>query len=200
MREVEARERALRWHRDCSADPECRRERAEARRERSKECTADPECRSDRAAKLNTWRRESGRTKSDQRGRPRKHAEPKRDRSEYWRDRSRKRRAALSSAERVLENVQRRARRLGLPFDLDAGYIEGLFPRDGRCPVLGFRLVWDGDVGLAPSLDRLDPEAGYVRGNVRVISTRANTIKANAGASELRRVAEYVDRTREETR
>lgn len=47
-----------------------------------------------------------------------------------------------------------------------------------RCPVLGTPLV-------TPSVDRIDPDKGYVPGNVRVISMRANVLKNNAELWEL---------------
>lgn len=43
----------------------------------------------------------------------------------------------------------------------------------------------------AASLDRIDNSKGYVRGNVMVISLRANAIKNNATAEELTAVAAY---------
>ena len=46
------------------------------------------------------------------------------------------------------------------------------------CPVLGIPMD-------RPSLDRIDGAKGYVKGNVRVISHRANTLKNNATIEEL---------------
>ena len=44
------------------------------------------------------------------------------------------------------------------------------------------------------SLDRLLPKLGYVRGNVSIISMRANRLKYDAvNAHELRAVADYMD-------
>lgn len=37
----------------------------------------------------------------------------------------------------------------------------------------------------SPSLDRIDSSKGYVKGNVRVISARANMLKNNATVEEL---------------
>jgi hypothetical protein len=63
------------------------------------------------------------------------------------------------------------------------------------CPVLGIPLVIA--TGCAkdgsPSLDRIDPARGYVQGNVKVISHKANTIKSNATADEIRAVLAYVE-------
>jgi hypothetical protein len=46
------------------------------------------------------------------------------------------------------------------------------------CPVLGVPME-------RPSLDRIDSSKGYVKGNVRVISHRANMLKNNATIEEL---------------
>ena len=42
----------------------------------------------------------------------------------------------------------------------------------------------------SPSLDRIIPSLGYVKGNIRVISFRANTLKNNATLSELELILE----------
>ena len=47
---------------------------------------------------------------------------------------------------------------------------------------------------MTPSLDRINPKLGYVKGNVQVISWRANNIKRDATAEELRLVADFVAR------
>lgn len=45
----------------------------------------------------------------------------------------------------------------------------------------------------SPSLDKIQPVLGYIKGNVQVISNRANMIKSNASARELRMIAEYLE-------
>lgn len=48
------------------------------------------------------------------------------------------------------------------------------------CPVLGIPLISsEGRVPGSPSLDRVVPGKGYVDGNCRVISDRANQLKSN---------------------
>jgi hypothetical protein len=49
----------------------------------------------------------------------------------------------------------------------------------------------------APSLDRVVPSLGYVRGNVRVISYRANTLRRDASIEELEAVLRYARGIRE---
>lgn len=47
----------------------------------------------------------------------------------------------------------------------------------------------------SPSLDKIIPEEGYVKGNVQVISHKANAMKQNATPEELRAFAKWVLRT-----
>jgi len=91
----------------------------------------------------------------------------------------------------MLINAKDRAVKAGIPFNLTEGDIE--IP--DCCPALGIPLVAGssrGGTDASPSLDRIKPELGYVRGNVRVISGRANRIKSNAAASELEAVARWL--------
>lgn len=86
----------------------------------------------------------------------------------------------------ILQRAKYRARRLKIEFDLTQGSI--IVPK--TCPVLGIPLFFgrpgkNGPLPNSPSLDRIDPTKGYVRGNVRVISNRANTLKCDASLEEL---------------
>lgn len=59
------------------------------------------------------------------------------------------------------------------------------------CPCLGIRLdrnQWE----TKPSIDRIDNKKGYVKGNIWVISTTANTIKCNANGQQIMDVYNYV--------
>lgn len=87
---------------------------------------------------------------------------------------------------RLLASAKGRAKKAGLPFDLTLADI--VIP--ATCPVLGIPLDRR-DIHHAPSLDRVRPELGYVTGNIRVISFRANSIRQDATAEELAAVAAY---------
>ena len=67
-----------------------------------------------------------------------------------------------------------------------------------RCPVLGIPIT-PFEKGLAPgtpSFDRIDPRKGYVKGNVAIISNRANRLKCDCiDPGELRAVAAYIERS-----
>lgn len=63
------------------------------------------------------------------------------------------------------------------------------------CPVLGINLRKDNKTQQddSPSLDRIDPSLGYVKGNICVISWRANNIKSFGTSEEHRKIADYMD-------
>lgn len=80
-----------------------------------------------------------------------------------------------------------RAKKLGIPFTIKHRdiYVPSV------CPVLGIPLAVStgAQSDNSPSLDRILPALGYVKGNIAVISRRANTIKQNATSDEIFRVA-----------
>ena len=66
------------------------------------------------------------------------------------------------------------------------------------CPVLGIPIFFtegNGPKPNSPSIDRLKPELGYVKGNVNVISQKANRIKNDATLEELGKVYEWLKKT-----
>jgi hypothetical protein len=90
-----------------------------------------------------------------------------------------------------------RARRAGLEIDFSsihdlASYLRAIAP--DRCPV--FDMPFDrGTRGFSPwspSVDRKNSAKGYVRGNLQIISMKANGMKSDATAVELRAFAEWI--------
>lgn len=81
-------------------------------------------------------------------------------------------------AKRILDRVKGRASRKGIPFSLELEDI--VIPE--VCPVFGVPFIY-GDHEWTYSLDRIKPELGYVKGNVIVISNKANMLKG-AGTTE----------------
>lgn len=99
----------------------------------------------------------------------------------------------------MVSSASRRAKNKGLAFDIDRDYIRSIFT--SHCPIFGTPLEWSTDrnngyraLPNSPSLDRIDPLKGYVKGNVWIISYRANTIKNDASHEELKLVTEAVGR------
>lgn len=101
----------------------------------------------------------------------------------------------------MVYNAKKRAAQKGMAFDLDRDYLFDIAPT--HCPYLGVKLRWEIETGGAittrahsnsPSLDRIDNSKGYVKGNVVIVSHRANSIKRDATEVELiamgRRIAQ----------
>lgn len=99
-----------------------------------------------------------------------------------YQERSRK-----SNPEKALwSQAKSRARSSGLPFDIE---IEDIVIPD-KCPALG--IEWrSGGNDTVPSLDKIAPEKGYVKGNIVVVSMKANRLKNDATPEELRRLADF---------
>lgn len=90
----------------------------------------------------------------------------------------------------ILQGAKQRAKRNGSPFNLTHEDI--IIPK--YCPVLGCELKMSDEQPSAcsPSIDKIVPELGYVKGNVKIISWRANDVKGNATIEELKKVIEYM--------
>ena len=92
----------------------------------------------------------------------------------------------------MVRTAKRRAKQLGLDFNLEESDV--IVPE--VCPILGLELVLnEGKLCAASaSLDRIDSSKGYVKGNVWIISHKANAMKNNATAEELIKFALWIQR------
>jgi hypothetical protein len=88
---------------------------------------------------------------------------------------------------KLFDAAKARAKLKGREFNLELSDI--VIPE--KCPVLGIALVYNSD--YAPSIDRIDSAKGYIKGNVRVISKRANVLKNNATVEELKAVLKDIE-------
>jgi hypothetical protein len=89
----------------------------------------------------------------------------------------------------MLKAARKRAKRLGLIFDLLR--IDIIVPE--LCPVLGIplRIARGKADDNSPTLDRINNNRGYVRGNICVISHRANRLKSDSTIEELKAILLY---------
>lgn len=125
------------------------------------------------------------------------HKKNKNKRSKYgaeWRAKSKN--TVEFKCQKMHDGAKARSVRKGIPFDITVEYIKEIFPKDLKCPITG--LPFEEGVGKpAPqsaSLDKINPELGYIKGNVAVISYRANLIKQKENSSEIiRKVADWMD-------
>lgn len=79
-------------------------------------------------------------------------------------------------------NAKKRAKEQGVPFDI---YLEDI-EIPSICPLLGILLIKGKGTYTdnSPTLDKIIPSLGYIKGNIQVISMRANRIKDNASFHE----------------
>ena len=114
-----------------------------------------------------------------------KHKETRKERGRQW---------AIDNPKRLmLTRTKTRAKRLGIVCTLTVEDFE--IPKE--CPILGL-LIKPGRGHIqpdSPSLDRMVPKLGYVRGNVQVVSVKANVMKNNATETELRTFARWIHKT-----
>ena len=94
---------------------------------------------------------------------------------------------------KVLQVIKDRAKKKGIPFDLELSDISTY----SVCPVFGY--VLERGNGTAnpnsPSVDRIDATKGYTKDNIQILSNKANAMKQDATPEELLKFAEWVFKT-----
>lgn len=89
----------------------------------------------------------------------------------------------------VYSRLKVRAKQQGLPFNIEKSDL--IFP--DTCPLLGIPIAISHPNKMnCVSWDRIIPELGYVKGNVRAISVKANIMKNNANKEELETFAQNI--------
>jgi len=103
--------------------------------------------------------------------------------TEAYNRRMRKFRSTMKGA--ILQrciSAKMRAEKTGLPFDLDVEYLRDLYEKQqGLCAYTGEVMQVQAPKSEPKwpvlSLDKIDPEKGYVKGNVQFVTMRVNTMK-----------------------
>lgn len=96
----------------------------------------------------------------------------------------------VSHTKLLLYAARRRAKLHGIECSITEDDI--IIPE--RCPILDIPIKRSKEkqTSSSPSLDRVDPTLGYVKGNVRVISYKANACKSNMTSQQIERLYKYV--------
>lgn len=96
----------------------------------------------------------------------------------------------MNPARRLWQGAKKRASNRGMEFNIP--WTEVVIPE--TCPILGIKIETQNNVikESSPSLDRIDNSKGYVIGNVRVISHRANALKNNLTLEQAERLVGYM--------
>lgn len=83
----------------------------------------------------------------------------------------------------ILYRTESRAKAKGLEFNIDESDI--VIPE--ICPILEVPIIvgTKGDYEYSLSIDRVDNSKGYIKGNVQIISKKANSMKNSANPDEL---------------
>lgn len=87
----------------------------------------------------------------------------------------------------LYRSAKARAKKKGIAFNITPEDI--IIPE--CCPVFGFKFS-DDDRWCRPSIDRIDSDLGYLRGNIDVISLKANTLKGNGTISDFEQIIKYI--------
>ena len=90
----------------------------------------------------------------------------------------------------LVYSAKSRAKKHGIPFDLTIEDVK--IPT--VCPILGIPIFWGSKItDNSPSLDRIIPDLGYIKGNVCVISYKANRYKSNMTRDMFQKFLDYID-------
>lgn len=92
----------------------------------------------------------------------------------------------LNPERALFDCAKQRAKKNGREFSITVDDI--IIPE--FCPVLNIPLK-KYDNKSAPSLDRIVNSKGYIKGNVRVISRRANSLKGDMSVDDIERLLAY---------
>lgn len=94
----------------------------------------------------------------------------------------------------ILSRTKSKCKKYNIPFNLELSDI--IIPE--YCPILGIKLLigqesytktskWN-----TASIDRITPELGYVKGNIQIISMRANLMKTDSTEEDLIKFADWI--------
>jgi hypothetical protein len=97
---------------------------------------------------------------------------------------------------RKFQSLVSNAKKKGTLVEIDFSYFQH-FPT--HCPVLGIQLDYlsRGRADNAPSFDKIDPKKGYVPGNVKIMSWRANRIKNDGYLHEFKMLVIFLEAIRQ---
>lgn len=91
----------------------------------------------------------------------------------------------------LLKSAKKRAKEKNLEFNITENDI--IIPN--ICPILQIPITIGNSIDErdnSPSLDRIIPELGYVKGNVNIISFKANSLKRDGHIEDFEKIIEYI--------
>lgn len=88
---------------------------------------------------------------------------------------------------RIYHRIKARSNKKHIEFDLDLEDI--VLPN--KCPILDHVFIY-GDKDWTYSVDRIDNNKGYIKGNIQILSNRANRMKGDFTIQELQALLKYL--------
>lgn len=83
--------------------------------------------------------------------------------------------------------LKTRCRKKDMSYNLNVEYLKTL--KVNICPVSGVKLCYKvGDKDNTATVDRIDPDLGYVKGNVEVVSQLINNIKGKVPPDKISQI------------
>lgn len=87
------------------------------------------------------------------------------------------------------QHVRQAKSRTRVAFNITADDL--IYPKE--CPILGIPITRKLKRDNFPSIDRVDSSKGYTKGNVRVISHKANRMKQDNTVETLKKLIQYME-------
>ena len=135
---------------------------------------------------------------------PYKDPDKQREYQKQWMKKENRNRPAIATPRFFTFRVSKlrdKAKNKGINFNIDSKYLSKIWPEDGKCPALKIKMKKGQSNGggsyNSPSIDRIIPDLGYIKGNVHWISKRANQIMSDATPDQVIQVGAYLKKITE---
>lgn len=92
----------------------------------------------------------------------------------------------------ILSKAKKRSKKKNLEFNLTLGDLINI--KNNTCPILGHEILYKSGIDnkRSASLDRVDPNKGYIKGNVKIVSYEGNSLKNRNNYHSAVKMLEYI--------
>lgn len=92
----------------------------------------------------------------------------------------------------ILAAIKKKCKKKNIKYDIDRNYLKTIMPKNMVCPVMKKKMSIGRKLHrYSPTIDRIVPEKGYVKGNLLIVSRIANSIKTDATIDQVEKVYEF---------
>jgi hypothetical protein len=101
--------------------------------------------------------------------------------------------SSRKSPEKVMfQNAKHRSKSKNIEFNIT---IDDIVIPD-LCPILGIKIIPYSNSYNSPSIDRIDNSKGYIKGNIQIISKRANMLKSDSTFEDVQKLYNWYIKTK----